>query len=125
MGTEGTAGERIRSVKKFGPGGGQAVLCRNCGKRIASLESAVTVDEKHLHRFTNPSGITYEICCFAAAEGCVIQGEPTLEFTWFEDFSWRTVFCSGCLTHLGWFYQSGKESFYGLILDQLKAGEPL
>jgi len=58
----------------------------------------------------------------SSANGCVNYGTPTLEHTWFQSYSWRYALCSNCHTHLGWFYQSGNDSFYGLILENLEEG---
>ncbi len=81
------------------------------------------VEGKHMHVFSNPEGIVFQIGCFSSADGCVNRGVPTTEFTWFTGFSWRFSFCSNCYIHLGWFYQSkGVENFYGLILDRLAEG---
>ena len=110
---------RIKSEKKFGLEEERFILCANCGHAITMPESIITVDGKHIHEFTNPAGLTYEIGCFSSADGCTNYGEPTLDHTWFEGFGWSFSVCSNCFTHLGWFYTSGDESFYGLILDLL------
>jgi hypothetical protein len=86
---------------------------------VTAPERIITVNGQHQHTFTNPAGLTYEIGCFSLAEGCVVHGEPTLEHTWFDGFSWNFSVCSSCLLHLGWFFQRGKESFFGLIIDRL------
>ncbi len=96
------------------------LLCKFCKNKITSRENAIEINGSHKHTFFNPSGIVFEIGCFAQAFGCANRGSPTLEFTWFSGYSWRFSMCGKCLMQLGWQYQSmdGK-GFYGLILDNL------
>jgi hypothetical protein len=96
------------------------ILCRNCGNKITSPELIIAVHGMHKHTFTNPAGIAYQIGCFSDADGCMIYGDPTRDYTWFKGFSWSLGLCSNCFTHLGWFYKSEDKSFFGLILDRLK-----
>lgn len=95
------------------------ILCSNCGHRITSESDAIQVAGQHRHSFKNPAGIDYTIGCFSKANGCFTMGEPTLEFTWFPGYSWSYSACGKCYTHLGWFFQSGDSSFFGLILNRL------
>ncbi len=99
---------------------GNPIRCKFCGKKITTREAAFYMKGQHQHAFSNPHGFIFDIGCFSSADGCVNQGVPTLEFTWFPGFSWRFSLCSACHSHLGWFYQSrGEASFYGLILAHL------
>lgn len=98
------------------------ILCKHCGNKITSNDARTPVAGKQQHVFSNPSGFVYEIGCFSFAFGCVNHGPPTLEFTWFAGYAWRFSLCSACHAHLGWFYQSRENSFYGLILDCLIEG---
>ena len=99
--------------------GEKGIICRFCRNVITRPEAIIQMSGRHCHVFTNPTGITYEIGCFSSATGCVRFGEPTDEFTWFPGFLWYCVLCSKCHIHLGWYYQSGTNGFYGLILDNL------
>lgn len=110
---------RIKTEKTFGIEEEQSILCKNCGNPVTFQGSIISVDGNHTHTFTNPSGVTFEISCFSSADGCVIAGDPTDEDTWFEGFSWSYSHCSSCMIHLGWFYQSEHENFFGLILELL------
>lgn len=96
------------------------ILCKVCQHKITSFENKIEINGQHQHVFTNPSGFIYEIGCFSLANGCVNRGIPSLEYTWFSGYAWRFAFCSSCFMHLGWFYQSGNDSFYGLILENLE-----
>ena len=101
----------------------RAILCRACDNKICPLSSGIEVNGRHRHTFYNPEGIIYHIGCFASAPGCIMQGRPTLQFTWFPGFSWIFALCSNCYIHLGWHYRSGGgENFYGLILNKLTEG---
>jgi hypothetical protein len=111
--------QRIRTEKKFGIKEERPIVCAHCGNLITTPENITTVDGKHIHRFRNPSGITFEIGCFSSADGCSVLDDSSGETTWFEGFRWSGCLCSNCLSHLGWFYRSGKNVFFGLILDSL------
>jgi hypothetical protein len=95
------------------------LLCKSCLNEITSEEYGIAVQGSHSHTFMNPRGIVFRIACFLNAQGCFVVGKPTLEYTWFPGYTWSHVICSSCLNHLGWHYQSGGSSFFGLILDQL------
>ena len=110
---------RIRTEKKFGIKEERLILCATCGNPITTAESIITVDGKHIHRFTNPAGVTFEIGCFSSADGCAVYEDSTNEATWFEGFSWSESVCSNCFSHLGWLYEAGDNIFFGLILDNI------
>ncbi len=94
----------------------ESILCKNCKYEITTMEYAAAVNGQHAHIFKNPAGMTFHIGCFSRAWGCTVYGIPTYEFTWFAGYSWCMAVCANCFVHLGWYYQSGRESFYGLIL---------
>jgi hypothetical protein len=95
------------------------IFCKNCNHKITSIDQAAPINGQHRHTFKNPAGIVYTIGCFITAWGCVSQGIPTDEHTWFPGFSWNFSLCGNCYRHLGWFYQANGKSFYGLILNNL------
>lgn len=96
------------------------ILCKVCGHPITSTHYKIEVNAQHQHLFSNPVGLFYEIGCFSKANGCINKGSPTLEYTWFTGYAWRFAFCSNCFMHLGWFYQSEHNHFYGLIRENLE-----
>lgn len=95
------------------------IICKFCHHLITSLNNVIDINGSHTHICTNPAGKTYTIGCFSEARGCLNIGESTIEYTWFPGFIWNYAICSLCHNHLGWFYLSDKNSFYGLILDNL------
>ncbi len=98
------------------------LLCVSCSQAITSERQRTAITGKHVHSFSNPEGVDYEIGCFSNATGVQGFGEATEEWTWFPAYSWTIVCCAGCATHLGWCYQnSSGNSFYGLILSCLKS----
>ena len=107
--SEGEARERLARV----------LVCRECGQEITSPDHAFEVGGSHQHTFFNPVGILYEIGCFSQARGCANLGHPSVEFSWFPGFAWRYAHCDRCATHLGWRWESGGETFFGLILVHL------
>lgn len=96
-----------------------SLRCANCKYIITEPRFAVPIAGQHRHTFSNPAGIPYEIGCFSQAPGCFNTGDPTLEYTWFQGYTWCYSICTKCYTHMGWFYQSGDSRFFGLILDKL------
>jgi hypothetical protein len=97
----------------------KAIFCKSCGCKITAYDQVTIINGQSQHTFNNPAGIVYTIGCFMTAEGCINQGSPTPEHTWFPGFSWSFAHCSRCYRHLGWFYRADSKSFYGLILDNL------
>ena len=112
-------GSMSLTKKNFDPKEESCIICRNCGNTITLLENMISVNGRHKHTFSNPAGIVFDISCFSTADGCITAGEPTVDFTWFDGYSWSNALCSSCLFHMGWFYDSGSESFFGLILNNL------
>ncbi len=96
------------------------ILCRACGSVVTSRSEKIVMSGSHAHTFFNPAGIIFELGCFRRAPGCRNAGELTSEFTWFAGYLWRFALCSGCRAHLGWFFEGGDNTFYGLILNHLQ-----
>ena len=99
-------------------------LCIVCNKKITSDKDRFEFDNQSEFQFINPGCYYYNILTFSHADGCLELGEPTLEFTWFEEHSWSYAVCKRCSNHLGWKY-TGKYSFYGLIKSRLVKGAAL
>ena len=94
--------------------------CSVCKHLIATAAQITEVNGQHHHVYANPAGNVFEIGCFSKAPGCISQGTPTNECTWFAGFSWRYSHCGQCYTHLGWKYDSDTfGSFFGLITSRL------
>jgi hypothetical protein len=98
---------------------GKAVVCRECGYPITVAEAVIPIDGSQTHTFFNPTGIVFEIICVFRAPGCAVFGAASTEFSWFPGFTWRGALCGNCSTHLGWYFESGDFSFFGLILKKL------
>ncbi|MDM8558358.1 cereblon family protein [Candidatus Parabeggiatoa sp. HSG14] len=98
----------------------EKILCKVCQHPITSHQKKIEINGLNQHVFRNPAGFFYEIVCFSSANGCINKGSSTLENTWFQGYSWRYALCSNCFAHLGWFFQSENDSFYGLILENLE-----
>jgi hypothetical protein len=99
---------------------GRAFHCAACITRVCDESALLSVAGRSQHRFVNPAGLAFEIACFASA-ACTVEGEPTLEHTWFADHAWSVANCRNCGRQLGWFF-SGATHFYGLILARLVSG---
>jgi hypothetical protein len=93
--------------------------CARCATRVTDEEAVIEVGGAHRHRCVNPAGETFELGCFAAAPGCVNEGEPTAEATWFPGYVWCFACCANCGAHLGWCYEGGGARFFGLIFARL------
>ena len=95
------------------------LICSLCSGTITSSSQAISKNGQHEHAFFNPAGIAFEIRCFREAPGCLVQGDPTTEFCWFDGYSWQYGICSNCLAHLGWFFSSEQDGFFGLIVGKI------
>lgn len=96
------------------------LCCVRCLHLITEHAAHLDMAGGHIHVFTNPSGITYELALFSQAN-CLIQGPATTEYTWFAGYAWQLALCSNCYEHLGWRYlKPGNATFYGLIRDRLR-----
>jgi hypothetical protein len=98
----------------------RSILCSLCDHRITRPSAEISVNGKPRHTFSNPNGFIFEIRCFSKAPGCINEGVPTEEYTWFPGHAWCYSLCAQCLAHLGWFFSSGTGEFFGLIIDRLK-----
>ena len=96
------------------------ILCLQCENKISRPIYRMSHQGSFDHTFLNPAGDLFHIGCFEQANGCVVLGVPSSEWAWFHGCQWQVAVCGQCLTHLGGFFQSEKESpFFGLILDAL------
>jgi len=97
----------------------EAIFCKACGRTVTSRDQKISVQGEHYHTFFNPAGIVFEVGCFRQAPGCYVAGKPSSEFTWFAGHVWSFALCRNCRAHLGWFFDGGTVTFYGLILTNL------
>ena len=94
--------------------------CAACGGRITPESARIDVDGAHEHEFMNPSGLRFRVVCFAAAPGCVPEGERSTVWTWFPGRAWQIALCRACGTHVGWsFHKEEGSPFHGLIRERL------
>jgi cereblon len=98
-------------------------VCRTCRQAIAS-RSALFGSSDRPQVFANPHGLVFEILTFRAARSLLGVGGVTAEFSWFPGYAWRVVYCSGCLSHLGWHYTAvtadvSPREFLGLLANEL------
>lgn len=100
--------------------GRRALFCRTCGQPVARMRDRISVGGKHIHCVFNPTGILFEVGCFAQAPGCRFEGEFTQDFTWFAGYAWRFAMCRRCAAHLGWEYRGAEDGFAGLIMAELR-----
>src|SRR5215470_19161246 len=102
---------------------GRILACARCAAAVTTTSARRTVGGTHEHTFANPHGIVFRIGCFAEAS-CRAEGEPSLYWTWFPGFAWRTEWCFLCGQHLGWVFENAAERFHGLVLDRLVERAP-
>jgi hypothetical protein len=111
-------------VSATGPGTAddaeEAIRCRACGQVVTGHEQRLAVGGSPVHTFFNPAGIVFELGCFRRAPGCSGSGAMSSEFTWFPGYLWQIVLCRNCRMHLGWYFISAEDSFFGLILARLQ-----
>jgi hypothetical protein len=101
------------------------LFCAACESAITSANERISVNGAHAHEFKNPTGVDFQVGCFARAPGCAGFGEASRVWTWFPGYAWRVELCAKCRAHLGWSYAAPEmpiASFFALILDRLAAG---
>lgn len=112
--------QKTREKTKIKPDDEKYILCLQCKNKVSQSIYKMSHQGAFDHTFLNPAGDVYHIGCFKRADGCVVIGKASLEWTWFQGCQWQVALCSHCLKHLGWYYQSETVSpFFGLILDAL------
>jgi hypothetical protein len=103
--------------------GGRAILCAACSAQVSDASQRIHVAGHHQHTFFNPTGIVYQVACFATAPGCRGIGRFSAEFSWFPGHRWQLGLCARCGEHLGWHFD-GELSFTALIEPRiLEAGD--
>jgi hypothetical protein len=103
----------------IGAGTARIYWCVACRTLVTSEAERLEVAGAHEHSFVNPAGLRFVIGCFGAAAGCRVDGEPTLEHTWFAGHTWSYASCKNCQAHLGWYFAADRARFFGLILSRL------
>ncbi len=92
------------------------IRCAACGFRLAPARARIDVNGTHEHAFMNPSGLRFDVACFAVAPGCVPDGERSTVWTWFPGRSWQVALCKGCGAHVGWsFHADPLSPFHALV----------
>ena len=100
----------------------RALRCAACGHRITDGAQRIAMNGAHVHRFVNPSAVSYEIGCFATAPGCTYVGASEDAFSWFPGWAWQIAICASCRAHVGWIYRNAGGEFHGLITSALREG---
>lgn len=100
----------------------RAILCGTCQTTITTRAARIDVHGAHEHRRVNPSGVDFHLGCFSVAPGCLVEGTPTLFWTWFPGYAWQLASCRACGDHLGWAFSNAERLFWGLILARLVEG---
>ncbi|MBF0294668.1 MAG: hypothetical protein HQL96_05725 [Magnetococcales bacterium] len=97
------------------------LICKECQHLVTTTQERIAVRGDHEHTFFNPHGILFHLGCFQRAHGCITDGAPSLEFTWFAGYAWLLASCMQCRQHLGWkFMNREKDTFFALILSRLQ-----
>ena len=114
------------------------LLCRNCGHTVTTASALRNVKSEEaieswnltvlgvdtlVQSFRNSAPETFNVITVNGAD-LKFAGKAHAEETWFPGMSWRTcVVCSACNSHIGWYFQSPKDDFVGLVLDYLISSE--
>ncbi|EPR44293.1 hypothetical protein dsx2_1654 [Desulfovibrio sp. X2] len=130
--TPGTPGH-TRDKAAPGGGGDRFLRCGSCGHTLAPAGARIEAFGAHVHVFSNPAGLVYELGCFAGVFGAQGEGPFVAQFSWFPGYAWQVAVCGGCRAHLGWLYRpegsfalppeiggiTGFGGFWGLILGHV------
>lgn len=118
---DGARERRVDRIVAESPAREPALLCARCRHTITQERERIAVSGAAEHDVVNPHGFRFHIGCFRHAPGCTPTGDATTEYTWFPGYAWRLAQCGQCRAHLGWHYTAQGDSFFGLILDRLRA----
>ena len=110
-----SAAEETRTQPQRDP----SICCLACGHPVTRPKAAIEQGGCHEHTFRNPAGYSFHVLCFSEAPGCLSEGHPSSEASWFAGFTWTFGLCQGCRTHLGWWYRRAEVTFAGLIATRL------
>src|SRR5262245_27241351 len=94
------------------------ILCRACETAVSDVRELFSMRARSpIQVFPNPYGQMKEIMTLRASWSLQLVGEPILEFTWFEGYTWTIAVCAACRSHLGWRYEGSDDPtvFYGLL----------
>jgi hypothetical protein len=99
-------------------------VCVECRHRITPASARIEVNGQHRHVCVNPSGLAFDIACFATAPGAIPHGSLEAYWSWFEGYLWRVALCGGCGRHLGWSFEGSAGTFHGLVALRLALENP-
>lgn len=89
--------------------------CRVCETEVADPAWVFDASGDGVAVFVNPAGYAHQLITTRQATNVVTQGDPTLEFTWFEGYAWQHLLCANCLHHLGWVYRATGDQALGVF----------
>ncbi|MCG8316111.1 MAG: cereblon family protein [Pseudomonadales bacterium] len=98
----------------------EVIRCKHCNHIITLPSHLLTIDDKFIHEFSNPAGMTFEVQCYGEASGTTVSGKPTDYYSWFPGYLWQYCYCENCGKHIGWFFSKEDDQFYGLNIASLK-----
>lgn len=98
---------------------GQYILCASCQHLLSSRVPAISRQGTHEHTRINPAGVPFRFACFSQLEDVLILGEASHAHSWFLGYRWQYAMCRHCQQHLGWYFSSSSDCFYGLILNRI------
>ncbi len=104
---------------------GRLLVCRHCGAAISDSGALFPMGgDKLTHVFSNPYGKLHELVTARRAQGLILQGPASAEFTWFPGYVWEIAYCAGCRAHLGWQFTAERgdtepQRFYGLLVAEV------
>jgi len=100
----------------------ELISCLNCRQAITANNYRTRINDQHHHRFVNPDGVIYDVCCFHSAPGTIINGGATAQYCWFQGYRWQYAHCEHCAEQLGWYYENDRlDSFFALIPSSLRS----
>jgi len=84
-----------------------SVYCIACHQTIANLTDVIAMSEVGPSNvFVNASGYVHDMMTVKKVWNVQLQGDPTVEHSWFPGYAWTLAHCSNCLEHVGWLYTS-------------------
>ncbi|KAJ4822785.1 hypothetical protein Tsubulata_020512 [Turnera subulata] len=101
------------------------IQCKNCRSVIARRSDMLVMStEGPLGAYVNPHGFVHEVMTLNKANGLVLIGRPSAEYSWFPGYAWTIANCSTCERQIGWRFTATKkklkpQSFWGIRSSQV------
>lgn len=83
----------------------QSFCCKHCLQVIGSREDMISMNQEGLQgTYVNPGGAVHETLTLSKVNRSAVklEGNSSIQFSWFPGYAWTIAQCARCYSHLGW-----------------------